>query len=138
MWLGDLWVSSRPLQGFHKVKTILLIMPKCYVSFLLSFSQDDTLVFSRGYSHMTLQQTECRNREEVPGTSTKPNIKETNKKINKTILFTKLCFVKQLLFIKLCATGDTAPWGLQTCGFQLRATILSSIYNTWSLVVSCW
>ena len=74
-WPGDLWESSRPLQGFHKVKTILLIMPKCYLSFLLSVFEE---VFSRGYSHVILQQTECRNREETLAASTKPNVKETN------------------------------------------------------------
>ena len=93
MWPGDFWESSRPLQGFHKVKTVLLIMPKCYLSFLLSFLEEDTLMFSRGYGHVILQQVECRNREEIPTASTKPNIKESNKNINKAILFTKLCFV---------------------------------------------
>ena len=65
------------------------------MSLLLSFSQEDTLVFSRGYGHVILQQMECRNREEIPADSTKPNIKETDKNINKAILFTKLCFVSE-------------------------------------------
>ena len=93
VWPGDLWESSRALQGFHKVKTVLLIRPKCYLSFLLSFFEEDTLMFSRGYGHVILQQMGCRNRDETPAASTKPNIKETNKNINKAILFTKLCFV---------------------------------------------
>lgn len=62
VWSEDFLVSSRSFQGFHKVKTIFLIMLKCYFPFFFLFSHKYTLVFFRGYRCVMLQHTICRYR----------------------------------------------------------------------------